>query len=319
MNADCSKALLAAAAMHHHYPIPRTIVTVALVAVASGVHVVRGDEADRSEKIRQTKRAVMRSFAESLEVLERTADGDRPSQRVEDCVLYFTDPVYHPEIGEGSTWIWHDQQRPVIIAQIYHWTPREQWVMGLYTFSNHRVVITDGEEIRREYRPTDFEPLPIPGAPPPADKRAVRRLQMKRLATRFSATEQRPARKDPDRPIRPLRLLTKPIHEYSHESSSVVDGAVFAFVHGTNAQIVMLLEARRKPDDGLGWYAGFGRLSDGDNLVRFDKREFWKELAPPRPLPHDFPSNYISKIIPWDADGDSAAAAQLGETPDAEP
>ena len=122
---------------------------------------------------------------------------------------------------------------------------------------------------------------------------------MRQLARRFSAYERRPSRKDPERPRTELRLLPQPIHRYACESVGLLDGAIFAFVHGgTNAQIVMLIEARRGDDDSARWTVGFGRLSEGDNFVQLDGHQFWSEAAPPRPLPRDFPSNYISKTVP---------------------
>jgi len=75
------------------------------------------------------------------------------------------------------------------------------------------------------------------------------------------------------------------------QSSGVVDGAIFAFVHGgTNAQMVMLIEARLQDDESARWTVGLGRLNDIDNHVLLDDRQFWSEDSPPRPIPPDYPS-----------------------------
>jgi len=136
-----------------------------------------------------------------------------------DSVLYFSDAVFHPEIGEGSTWVWHDDGQPQAIAQIYFTPNIDQWAVGLYTFSSDRLTFDDHDTIQREYRPTDFDPQPVPNAPAPADTAAARLRQLRQLARRFSAYERRPLRKDRERSRTELRLLPQPIHRYACESA----------------------------------------------------------------------------------------------------
>ncbi len=255
------------------------------------------------KRIRHARRKAMRQFADSFQVFRKTDDGNQLCKLYDHCVLYFTDSVHHPEIGEGTTWIWHDNGLPQAIAQVYQWEPKYRpkynWRMGFYSFSSGRLIFGDGQKITREIRKTDFRPQDIPGAPLPATTKVARSRQMKQLSRRFDAHEVPVVRADPKRTPRPLRLLSTPIFRYAEKSSGVLDGAVFAFVHGgTNAQIVMLIEARLRGDKSARWTAGFGRLNSGHNHVQLDGREFWDEEDPGRPL-GDHPSNYIDKVVPW--------------------
>jgi hypothetical protein len=217
--------------------------------------------------------------------------------------MYFSDPVYHPEIGEGTMWIWKRKGRPQVLSEVYQWGPKDRWTMGLYSFATTPLVITEEHGTARELRPTDFQAREIPEAPAPAATAMLRTRQMKEIAQRFSASERQASWNDPERPRTELRLLPQPIHRYEDKSLGLSDGAVFVFAHGsTNAQIAMLLEAHAGNGDKPHWTAGFGRLNVGENSVLFDDRPFWNEDEMERPVPPDHPSNYIRKVIPWDVE-----------------
>lgn len=256
---------------------------------------------DATEKrTKAARRDAMRRFVESFKEVRKGKERDDRCTRVEEPVMYFSDPVYHPEIGEGTMWVWKCEGRPQVIAEVYNWGPKDNWTMGLYSFATTRLSFTDADGRRWEYRETDFKPRKIPDAPAPARTEAGRMRQMKQLAQRFTAAERQASWNDPDRPRYELRLLTQPIYRYIDQSLRILDGAVFVFVHGgTNAQIAMLLEVQSGEGDELYWTAGFGRLNVGENQVLLDNRSFWTEAEMERPVPTEHPSNYIRKVVPW--------------------
>jgi hypothetical protein len=71
-----------------------------------------------------------------------------------------------------------------------------------------------------------------------------------------------------------LRLLPQPLFRYEpdREVPDLVDGALFAFVQGTDPQSLLILEARR---DGtkVGWHFAFARLASGAVAARYHQRE----------------------------------------------
>jgi hypothetical protein len=111
---------------------------------------------------------VMQRFAESLEVSRTNGEKDDRCTLVKEPVMYFSDPVYHPEIGEGTMWIWKCEGRPQVISEVYNWGPKDHWTTGLYSFATSRLSITDEHGLRLDLRPTDFRPQEISDAPPPA-------------------------------------------------------------------------------------------------------------------------------------------------------
>ncbi|MAG94065.1 MAG: hypothetical protein CMJ48_09980 [Planctomycetaceae bacterium] len=45
---------------------------------------------------------------------------------------------------------------------------------------------------------------------------------------------------------RQLRRLSQPIYRYESDNANLLDGAMFAFVQGTDPEVFLLLEARSK-------------------------------------------------------------------------
>src|SRR4029077_2592739 len=84
---------------------------------------------------------------------------------------------------------------------------------------------------------------PIPGAPIPDESAKKRLAQMRGLAREFvpelidrrvidEGTEQR------------LRLLDQPVYKYGAGDGGLLEGGLFAFVVGTDPEVLLVVEAR---------------------------------------------------------------------------
>src|SRR5215210_4623272 len=76
-----------------------------------------------------------------------------------------------------------------------------------------------------------------------------------------------------------MRLLSRPIYRYELTDGKaahpeLVDGAVFAFVQGTDPEAVLLLEAVRR-GDRTGWQYAFGRATAGGLEARLGPSVVW--------------------------------------------
>ena len=69
--------------------------------------------------------------------------------------------------------------------------------------------------------------------------------------------------------------MPQPIHWYDDKSKSVSDGAVFVLAHGTNAEILMFIEAQQGKKGDAHWVAGFSRLGSAKLDVTFADKKFW--------------------------------------------
>jgi hypothetical protein len=113
---------------------------------------------------------------------------------------------------------------------------------------------------------------PIPDAPAAKGSRRERLQQIKRLATRFESTML--GWKIDTNDQEKLRLLPQPIYRYDPDSGPVVDGAVFAFVQGTDPESLLLIELVREQGQQR-WVYAFARRTAGKLEGRLDGRVVW--------------------------------------------
>src|SRR4029077_11993940 len=107
----------------------------------------------------------------------------------------------------------------------------------------------------------------------PADSASGRLRQMKAVAEKFTAAvDQNEAFQTPEQ----LRLLTTPMYRYSASSHGILDGAMFAFVQGTNPEVLLLVEAQGANPAERAWRYGFARMSSYNLRVRRGEQTVWE-------------------------------------------
>jgi hypothetical protein len=127
-----------------------------------------------------------------------------------------------------------------------------------------------------KWQPTQpaFEQKTLEDVVEPQDKTVARKRQIKALATKFSACEYFL----PGHTRHELRLLPHPLYEYEDESANILDGALFAFVHGgSNPEAILLIEAIGSETKPPVWRFGFVRLSHAELHAEFDGKEVWTQ------------------------------------------
>lgn len=105
----------------------------------------------------------------------------------------------------------------------------------------------------------------VPDAPEPAATAPLRLVQMRRIAGQHAArlTSNVGNEKPGD-----LRLLTKPLYRYPADVTGAIDGGLFAFVQGTDPEVLLLLEAVQSTD-GPRWRMAFAiHKHDGSRPAR---------------------------------------------------
>jgi hypothetical protein len=170
------------------------------------------------------------------------------------------------ETRDGATFIWTLDGRPAAIACI--------WKQRFHSFAFQS--LSDGPITAEHSGSTiwlaensgvTFHPLS--GVSEPAESPAKRLIQMRDLARRFHcrvASEQ--SKKEE------LRLLPKPLYRYAPSGDELLDGALFAFVQGTDPEVVLSLEARRA-DGKATWSYAFTRRSMMALEADLDEEAVW--------------------------------------------
>lgn len=160
---------------------------------------------------------------------------------------------------------------------------------------SEKIVARRNGEIVWRPEKAGVEFTPIPDAPAAKDSRPERLRQMKRLAERFESTMLgwRVDTNDQEK----LRLLPRPIYRYDPESGPVVDGAVFAFVQGTDPESLLLIELVREQSQ-LRWVYAFARRTAGKLEGRLDGKVVW--TAPLNPEYKDPRGPHFTVHMPLD-------------------
>ncbi len=176
---------------------------------------------------------------------------------------------------ESCTYLWTFRGRPAVVACVFSTHRPGEPLQFLHAFhSILREPIVVEREGRRIWHPatSGIEFTPVPDAPRAEPSAAARLRQMKGLAAQFSATLIKWREDGSDR--EELRLLPQPIYRYETDDPEVQDGGVFAFVQGTDPEVLLLLEAVRT-NGNLVWIYGFVRRTSGVLEARHRGKPVW--------------------------------------------
>jgi hypothetical protein len=204
--------------------------------------------------------------------------------------------------GDGSedaaTALYIYAGRPLAVACFYPWNGR--LVRDFEGIARRPVVGRRDGAIIWHPESTAVQFADVPDAPPPEPTRSQRLRQMKSLAEQFGSTMLGWKSDDSDR--EELRLLPRPLCRYEPTEgeiigSDVFDGAVFAFVMGTDPESLLLLEAVQQGDKTR-WQYAFARRTSGELEGRHRDKVVW--TAPRYPGTHDprEPHFSVGTLIP---------------------
>ena len=166
---------------------------------------------------------------------------------------------------DGATFVWTRDGRPEAIGCI--------WDHGIlshafHSLSTSRLVAEhNGQTIWRPEK-AGIDLVPVPKAPPPADSAAKRLAQMKDMARRFTC------RVGAGSGGEELRLLPRPLYRYKTDRKDLIDGGLFAFVEGTDPEVVLVLEAAVQ-NERAQWQYAITRRSMAPLEADLDGARLW--------------------------------------------
>lgn len=233
-------------------------VLAALVGQAPAGEVAAAKAAERLELMKK-----------SLAVYEVSMLGEREVKLhlEKEPVLRFTNPVGGSK--DGTVFLWRDgEERPRVAVQVY-WDPSETWLQEFSSLAAAPVVakapgMSDWSPSKAGVR---YEPLP--DASRPAETPEKRLRQMRAIAEEFTTNHYYKRRT-----WNKLRLLTKPFARYGKEGSSVLDGCLFCFAHGTDPEVLLLVEADQTKD-GSAWQFAFAPMTTFAVNASWKGKEVW--------------------------------------------
>lgn len=170
----------------------------------------------------------------------------------------------------GSVVLWTVDGRPEAVASIYRWyVGRQEFHAEFKSLSTHRLKATRDKTPTWDTGESDLKFRELAHDSPPADTEGRRGQQMRDIARRFAADLVHPGKGR-----NTLRLLTQPVYRYEKLPEELVDGALFAFVQGTDPEVFLLIEAG-KTAEGTRWRYAASRMNMFELHLTLDDKEVW--------------------------------------------
>lgn len=264
---------------------------VALIALTMTVSVPLAHSKATQEKATGTKQAVEKTDAEKvdeLRVRQREqwtkyyiqkikdysfnfeSDSATPLKLLPDSKLHYLNTVRGRET-HGEMFIWTANGKCVLAGSILSYDMAENSRRVAHEFHSFSEKKIEGGHSQF---PVDMEApgvkfVEIAGAPAVPKARALRLVQLRRLAKSFEATTL--AGGDV---VRPLRALNQPIYRYETKEIDD-DGAVFAYVTGTDPELLVAIESR-PTKDGPKWHFAAARFTDLPITLKYKKVSVWE-------------------------------------------
>ncbi len=256
----------------------------ALVPIASLAFAVIGshvqNQAETPANRENIEAALKLTQAAAAEYEMRVGSDDKPLELQREPVLRWS----NPDRGEvhGNVFLWTREGRPLVVGSLFKW------------FSPHTHMAHEFHSLAEEPLRAKFHGAPVwktseaglrfvdvPKAVAPAATEAQRLLQLKQLAKDFAGSK-----KNPSGGAAELRLLTQPIHRYAAPKQGIVNGALFAFVEGTDPELFLLIEARGENAANARWQFAATRMVAGEEVrLRHRDQQIWSaEILPAREI-----------------------------------
>jgi hypothetical protein len=179
---------------------------------------------------------------------------------------------------DGMTIVYVHAGRPLAAACVYPWDKR--LIHDLQSLSRDKIVARKGGALVWQPQEPGVTFAPIPDAPAPEGSPIQRLRQMKSLAEQFQSAMLGWKADSTDR--EELRLLPRALFRYEPKEGPVIDGAVFAFVMGTDPESLLLIEAVKDEAGAATWQFAFARRTSGELEGRhWDKIVWHVDRYPP--------------------------------------
>jgi hypothetical protein len=196
-------------------------------------------------------------------------NGERKLSLFNKPVLRWSNPLVTNEVS-GEVFLWTDDGRPAAVLSLYRYTKDgERHESHEFLSLSQEPLAFDGAAV---WSPQDagvvFQAFADEASP--ADAAWQRLRQMRALAAQFSMDMT-----SREGITRSLRLLPQPLYRYDAKEASVIDGALFTFVEGTDPEAFVLIEAF---EDGKAtkWRYALGRMNSVELKAKRKNKPAWE-------------------------------------------
>jgi hypothetical protein len=228
----------------------------------------------------------------------RADAGDAAAVLIADPILRWSNPVAQED--DAGLFLWTRQGRPEAAAQFF--VRKNLWMHEFQSLSEGTFTVNWNGQTVWSPRQAGLKFEPIPDSPPPDRNATVRLRQMRTIADSFTAAVEFQYDKDSHYE---LRLLPRPVYRYRAGDGDALDGTLWAFVQGTNPEVLLLIESRLTPDRALRWNYAFAAMTSYPAEAKRNGTSVWKVGRQPIPTPNTLGPYVFRYDVPI---GDGAAA-----------
>ena len=234
-------------------------------------------EKTSAQKLSARRLKFMKSSVEGYEFL-LAPEFKSPLTVTPDPLLRFTNPV--SGLQDGGFFVWQsDSGRPMVGAQVFL-TGDDLWIHEFQSLAPVSFKVTKESKSIWEPERAGVKVQGMPDAPIPAASAVQRLIQMRQMAKRFSVSDNFEGREQSDE----LRLLTNPLLRFGADDAETLDGALFVHAHGTDPELMIVLEAI-KANDEYHWHYSLSPMTGYALKASLDGKPIWE--VPWRQPPYD--------------------------------
>lgn len=224
---------------------------------------------------------------------ERSSDGAE-LKIYEKPLLRFTNPLFGVREGLFVAWV-DPQNRPVAVGQVFLMKGTvNDWYIEHQSVADCPITLESATNDKWspstagiKWNKFDAE------TPVPAKSEVLRLAQMRRLADRFRVEDRLTGDDDV------LRLMTNPMIRYKDKANGVIDGALFAFVQGTDPELLVLLEAREDSGDKASYHWALAAMTSAAVKAYLDGEHVWSKPSTRGHAQHVFHMRSLSGGVPF--------------------
>ncbi len=223
------------------------------------------------DRAQEEAAAAEKLFVAELPNWKLTADGtliDNPKEPVLRWTNPFAGRVY------GNTYVWLQNGRPIAAGCLFrNVQPWNTFNGELAALTGKKLVAARNDKVL--WKPeNEWKWTNVPGAPSPSATAAPRLAQMKAIAGEFTV-EVLDTRNELKGENQTPRLLPKPLYRYNAEQTKTLDGGLYAFVLGTDPEMMLLIEC-----DTVGakpaWRFGVARMNRDAVRLKHNGEIVWE-------------------------------------------
>lgn len=180
----------------------------------------------------------------------------------------------NPAVGQvyGDVFLWTRDNRPAALVSLYEWhSPYTDRTAEFSSLSNEPLTATVGKQTLWRAGSADLRWKALEPSPAPGRNAKTRLIQMRGLVARFRVVLDDRRNDDRGEPQR-LRKLSRPVFRYDDADTGLLDGALFAFVKGTDPEAFLLVEAKENSEAKAAWHYALARMNTDPLSVKLDNK-----------------------------------------------